>query len=187
MIDRRNFLGGVAAAGSWAVLTESSTGRAEAPAVVVADAGQPRLTIVAGSVQDGLDELQHVLRRMSRAEFKVAAEPVKAGSLFVGLAADFPDLKIDRADELGAEGFVLKTDGTHVWLVGNKPLGVPESIVVTGAERTTVWPAVKAAAAKNRLVIEADQRAHLGIFYRSDHFSMSQASVASRPSLSRRA
>ncbi|HEV3119277.1 MAG TPA: M28 family peptidase, partial [Gemmataceae bacterium] len=57
------------------------------------------------------------------------------------------------------------------------PLGVPESIVVTGAERTTVWPAVQAAAAKNHLDIETDQRAHLGIFYRSDHFSMAQAGV----------
>src|SRR5438445_997370 len=57
------------------------------------------------------------------------------------------------------------------------PLGVPESVVVTGAERTTAWPVVKAAAAKNRLEIEADQRAHLGIFYRSDHFSMAQAGV----------
>src|SRR6185295_9161815 len=45
------------------------------------------------------------------------------------------------------------------------PLGVSESIVVTGAERTTAWPAVQAAAGKNRLEIEADQRAHLGIFY----------------------
>jgi Zn-dependent M28 family amino/carboxypeptidase len=57
------------------------------------------------------------------------------------------------------------------------PLGVPESIVVTGAERTTAWPAVKAAAEKNRLEIEADARAHLGIFFRSDHFSMAQAGI----------
>jgi Zn-dependent M28 family amino/carboxypeptidase len=57
------------------------------------------------------------------------------------------------------------------------PLGVPESVVVTGAERTTAWPIVKAAAEKNGLEIEADQRAHLGIFYRSDHFSMAQAGV----------
>src|SRR5262249_28994625 len=57
------------------------------------------------------------------------------------------------------------------------PLGVPESVVVTGAERTTIWPFVQAAAAKNHLTIEADQRAHLGIFYRSDHFSMAQAGV----------
>ena len=57
------------------------------------------------------------------------------------------------------------------------PLGVPESVVVTGADRTTAWPTVKAAAEKNGLEIEADQRAHLGIFYRSDHFSMAQAGV----------
>jgi Zn-dependent M28 family amino/carboxypeptidase len=57
------------------------------------------------------------------------------------------------------------------------PLGVPESVVVTGADRTTIWPTVKAAAEKNRLAIEADQRAHLGIFYRSDHFSLAQAGV----------
>src|SRR5438045_5956632 len=61
-------------------------------------------------------------------EFKIAAEPARAGSLFVGLAADFPALKIDKPDELGAEGFVLKTDGTHVWLIGNKPLGVQHAI-----------------------------------------------------------
>jgi len=57
------------------------------------------------------------------------------------------------------------------------PLGVFESVVVTGAERTTAWPAVKAAAAQNKLEIEADQRAHLGIFYRSDHFSLARAGV----------
>ncbi len=57
------------------------------------------------------------------------------------------------------------------------PLGVPESIVVTRADRTTAWPTVMKAAEKNGLEIEVDQRAHLGIFYRSDHFSMAQAGV----------
>ena len=47
----------------------------------------------------------------------------------------------------------------------------------TGAERTTAWPQVQAAAKKNGLEIEEDQRAHLGIFYRSDHFSMARAGV----------
>jgi Zn-dependent M28 family amino/carboxypeptidase len=57
------------------------------------------------------------------------------------------------------------------------PLGVPESVVVNGADRTTAWPAVQAAAKKNGLEIEADQRAHLGVYFRSDHFSMAQAGV----------
>lgn len=59
------------------------------------------------------------------------------------------------------------------------PLGLPESVVVTGADRTTAWPAVKAAASQNHLEIQADQRAHLGVFYRSDHFSMARAGVPS--------
>ncbi len=57
------------------------------------------------------------------------------------------------------------------------PLGVPESIVLTGSERTTAWPRVKAIADQHHLEIETDQRAHLGIFYRSDHFSMARAGV----------
>ena len=57
------------------------------------------------------------------------------------------------------------------------PIGVPESVVLTGAERTTAWPTVKAAAEKNQLEIEPDRRAHLGVFYRSDHFSLAQAGV----------
>ncbi len=51
------------------------------------------------------------------------------------------------------------------------------AVVVTGSERTTASPTVKALAKKHGLEIEADQRAHLGIFYRSDHFSMARAGV----------
>jgi Zn-dependent M28 family amino/carboxypeptidase len=57
------------------------------------------------------------------------------------------------------------------------PLGVPESVVVTGAERMSAWPIVQAAARHHGMEIETDQRAHLGIFYRSDHFSMARAGV----------
>jgi Zn-dependent M28 family amino/carboxypeptidase len=57
------------------------------------------------------------------------------------------------------------------------PLGVPESVVVTGAERTTAWPAVRAAARRHGLEVEPDPRAHLGVFYRSDHFSLARAGV----------
>lgn len=57
------------------------------------------------------------------------------------------------------------------------PLGVPESVVVNGAERTTAFATVKAAAEKNKLEVEADQRAHLGVYFRSDHFSMARGGV----------
>ena len=54
---------------------------------------------------------------------------------------------------------------------------VEPPFVAAGADRTTVWPIVKGVAEKNRLGIEADPRAYLGTFYRSDHFSFAQAGV----------
>jgi Zn-dependent M28 family amino/carboxypeptidase len=59
------------------------------------------------------------------------------------------------------------------------PLGVLESVVVNGAERTTAWPTVKAVAAKHHLEIEPDSRAHLGTYFRSDHFSLARVGVPS--------
>jgi Zn-dependent M28 family amino/carboxypeptidase len=57
------------------------------------------------------------------------------------------------------------------------PLGVPESIVVSGAERTTAWPMVQTAARKHHLDIEPDKMAHLGFYYRSDHFALARGGV----------
>ena len=57
------------------------------------------------------------------------------------------------------------------------PLGVPESVVVSGAERTTAWPMVQEAARKHKLTIEPDRNAHLGFYYRSDHFALARGGV----------
>ncbi len=57
------------------------------------------------------------------------------------------------------------------------PLGVPETLVTNGAERTTVWDTVQGVAKKNKVAIQPDQRAHLGVYYRSDHFSFARAGV----------
>jgi Zn-dependent M28 family amino/carboxypeptidase len=57
------------------------------------------------------------------------------------------------------------------------PLGVPESVVVSGAERTTAWPMVQEIARKHKLAIEPDKNAHLGFFYRSDHFALARGGV----------
>ncbi len=58
-----------------------------------------------------------------------------------------------------------------------QPLGVPESVVVSGAERTTAWPAVQESARKHKLEIEPDKMAHQGFFYRSDHFALARGGV----------
>ena len=57
------------------------------------------------------------------------------------------------------------------------PLGVPESVVVNGADRTTAWPTAQSVAGKHGLAIEPDPRAHLGTYYRSDHFSLARSGV----------
>lgn len=57
------------------------------------------------------------------------------------------------------------------------PIGEPESIVMSGAERTTVWQTLQDVAARNSLSIDPDRRGHLGLFYRSDHFALARGGV----------
>jgi Zn-dependent M28 family amino/carboxypeptidase len=57
------------------------------------------------------------------------------------------------------------------------PLGVTESVVTNGAERTTAWSIVQDVAKKRGLQIEPDPRASVGTYYRSDHFSFARAGV----------
>lgn len=57
------------------------------------------------------------------------------------------------------------------------PIGEPESIVINGSERTTAWKTLQDAAARSSLTIEPDQRAHLGTFFRSDHFALARGGV----------
>jgi len=58
-----------------------------------------------------------------------------------------------------------------------KPLGAPEEVEVSGAERTTFYPAVEATAKEFRLAIRPDARPEAGHFYRSDHFSLARVGI----------
>jgi Zn-dependent M28 family amino/carboxypeptidase len=60
-----------------------------------------------------------------------------------------------------------------------KPLGAPEEVEVSGAERTTFYPEVEATAKEFRLAIRPDARPEAGHFYRSDHFSLARVGVPS--------
>jgi Zn-dependent M28 family amino/carboxypeptidase len=57
------------------------------------------------------------------------------------------------------------------------PIGEPESIVVNGSERTTLWNSLQEVAARHALAIEPDPRSHLGSYYRSDHFALARGGV----------
>ena len=60
---------------------------------------------------------------------------------------------------------------------GLAPLGIPEEIEVTGAERTTFYPVVEAIAKEFGLAIRPDPRPEAGHYYRSDHFSLAHVGI----------
>jgi Zn-dependent M28 family amino/carboxypeptidase len=57
------------------------------------------------------------------------------------------------------------------------PLGTPQEVEVSGAERTTFYPMVKATAEEFRLAIRPDSHPEAGYYYRSDHFSLARVGV----------
>ncbi len=57
------------------------------------------------------------------------------------------------------------------------PLGTPEEVEVSGAERTTFYPVVQATAADFHLAIRPDPRPEAGHYYRSDQFSLARVGV----------
>jgi Zn-dependent M28 family amino/carboxypeptidase len=58
-----------------------------------------------------------------------------------------------------------------------KPLGAPEEVEVSGAERTSFYPVVVATAKEFRLAIRPDARPEAGHYYRSDHFSLARVGI----------
>ncbi|MFZ0760080.1 MAG: M28 family peptidase [Candidatus Sulfotelmatobacter sp.] len=59
------------------------------------------------------------------------------------------------------------------------PIGAPEEVEVSGAERTTFYPWVQATAKEFRLAIRPDAHPEAGHFYRSDHFSLARVGIPS--------
>jgi Zn-dependent M28 family amino/carboxypeptidase len=57
------------------------------------------------------------------------------------------------------------------------PFGRTTDVVVTGAEKTTVWPVVENVAERFRLTIQPDARPEAGLYFRSDHFSFAKVGV----------
>jgi Zn-dependent M28 family amino/carboxypeptidase len=57
------------------------------------------------------------------------------------------------------------------------PVGVPQEIVVNGAQRTTFYPTVQTVAKRFNLALAPDQRPEAGLYYRSDHFSLSREGI----------
>jgi len=59
------------------------------------------------------------------------------------------------------------------------PIGNPEEVEISGAERTTFYPEVLATAKQFGFAIRPDPRPEAGHYYRSDHFSLARVGVPS--------
>jgi Zn-dependent M28 family amino/carboxypeptidase len=57
------------------------------------------------------------------------------------------------------------------------PLGEPEEVEVSGAERTSFYPTVEAVSKEFKLAIRPDAQPGAGHYYRSDHFSLSRVGI----------
>jgi Zn-dependent M28 family amino/carboxypeptidase len=57
------------------------------------------------------------------------------------------------------------------------PIGIPEEVEVTGAERTDFYSTVEATAKEFNLSIKPDSRPEAGHYYRSDHFSLGRVGI----------
>jgi Zn-dependent M28 family amino/carboxypeptidase len=106
------------------------------------------------------------------------------------LAAQRPARSILFASVTAEEQGLLGSDylGKHPPIPANKialdlnyddlpPLGTPEDIEVSGAERTTFYSAVEATADEFRLALRPDSHPEAGYYYRSDHFSLARVGI----------
>jgi Zn-dependent M28 family amino/carboxypeptidase len=57
------------------------------------------------------------------------------------------------------------------------PIGIPEELEVTGAERTSFYSTVQEVAKQFNLTIRPDSRPEAGHYYRSDHFSLGRVGI----------
>ncbi len=57
------------------------------------------------------------------------------------------------------------------------PFGRVRDVVLTGADRTTLWPLVESMAERHQLKVKLDPRPEAGSYYRSDHFAFAQVGV----------
>jgi Zn-dependent M28 family amino/carboxypeptidase len=117
-----------------------------------------------------------VVLEIARAWAELSVKP-RRSALFLFTAAEEAGLR-------GAEYFVAHpvVPLEKISLVLNFdsyfPFGRTRDVVVNGAERTTFWKEIQAAARRVELSITPDPRPEQGSFFRSDHFPFAKAGVA---------
>jgi Zn-dependent M28 family amino/carboxypeptidase len=118
-----------------------------------------------------------ILLELARA-FSVAKERPERSIIFASVTAEEQGLLgseyLGKHPPIPAGKITLDLNYDDV-----KPLGAPEEVEVSGAERTSFYPWVQATAKEFRLTIRSDVRPEAGHFYRSDHFSLARVGIPS--------
>lgn len=116
-----------------------------------------------------------IVLEIARAWAGLARKP-RRSALFVFVSAEESGL---RGSEYYAQHPLMPLSKTYVNLNydGLLPIGRMSSVVVNGAERTSLWPAVQQMTKRFSLTIEPDPAPEQGYFYRSDHFSLAKGGV----------
>ena len=118
-----------------------------------------------------------ILLETARAWAALPQKP-RRSALFLAVTAEEGGL---RGSEYYAHHPLIPPGSTVVGINydGLEPVGRPTSVVVTGAERTSLWGLVQDTAKRFRLTITPDSHPEQGKFYRSDHFSFARAGIPS--------
>ena len=116
-----------------------------------------------------------ILIELARA-FGTAAQRPRRSILFAAVTAEEQGLLgseyLGKHPPIAAGKIALDLNYDNVM-----PLGAPEEVEVSGAERTTFYPAVEATAKEFRLAIRPDALPEAGHYYRSDHFSLARVGI----------
>jgi len=116
-----------------------------------------------------------ILLELARAWSKVKKAPPRS-ILFASVTAEEQGLL--GSEYLGKKTVFLPVDPIlDLNFDALSPIGIPEEVEVTGAERTSFYPVVEATAKKFGFAIRPDPVPEAGHYYRSDHFSLARVGV----------
>ncbi|MGZ4835479.1 MAG: M28 family peptidase [Terriglobales bacterium] len=116
-----------------------------------------------------------ILLEIARA-FAEAPQPPKRSVYFVSVTGEEQGLR--GSEYLGVHPPVPAKDiSLDLNYDDVSPLGVPEEVNVSGAERTNFYPTVERTAKEFGLAVVPDSQPGAGHYYRSDHFSFARAGV----------
>lgn len=118
-----------------------------------------------------------ILLEIARAWAALPQKP-RRSALFLAVTAEEGGL---RGSQYYAEHPLIPPGKTVVNLNYDalQPVGRATEVVVSGAERTTLWPLVQNTATRFGLSIKPDPEPEQGHYYRSDHFSFAHAGIPS--------